>query len=194
MNKCFVFSVSQSGRVVVSKRPRMDTEKFSVTIKGKRNFDILTNIRDSLEMSDMVSNYDREEFIQQRRKREYVLTLSIANAYKITRVLSIPLIRSYPNHHPVSFIPNLTAPYIPTHRFLSPHPCYLVRQPGVAYTTIAILSTNNIYYPRVLSISIPPLDYLYHYPVAIYINICVTVLLKAHHSSCIYITVSVAVI
>mgnify|MGYP001794015609 CR=1 FL=1 len=52
----------------VGKQPPVpDSEVFTIHVKGRKNYEILTKIRDSLEFCDMVPHSERNQFIQQRR-------------------------------------------------------------------------------------------------------------------------------
>lgn len=61
--------------MAVTKRARQESpaEVFTLSVKGKRNFELLTRIRDSLEMTEqLVPDTERKHYIQQRRHNEYV--------------------------------------------------------------------------------------------------------------------------
>jgi len=54
-----------------SKRQRPDNDIFTITVKGKKNHDILVELRNKLEMADqLITPADRERFMQQRRQNE----------------------------------------------------------------------------------------------------------------------------
>ena len=62
--------------MAVTKRARQEPscEVYTLSVKGKRNFELLTRIRDSLEITEqLVPNSERDRYVQQRRHNEYVV-------------------------------------------------------------------------------------------------------------------------
>ena len=71
----FLTACEQEMYAITAKRPRQDSscETFSLTVRGRRNYELLSRIRDSLEMTEqLVPHGERDRYVQQRRQSEYV--------------------------------------------------------------------------------------------------------------------------
>lgn len=75
LTNLMVFAACEREMYAVSKRSRNDSscETFSLTVRGKKNYELLSRIRDSLEMTEqLVPHGERDRYVQQRRQNEYV--------------------------------------------------------------------------------------------------------------------------
>ena len=71
----FLTACEREMYAITAKRPRQDSscETFSLTVRGRRNYELLSRIRDSLEMTEqLVPHGERDRYVQQRRQSEYV--------------------------------------------------------------------------------------------------------------------------